>query len=268
MNKNIVLIILLLTSILGCREKENIFLGITPAELEIQVNAGDPVYFRIDASSDISLRTCTITRIGNALDSVILDTVFNSKSFYKSFAFQTPPGSTNEIKLLFKLTDEDGNVASAQRIIFPTNTGLLAEYTNQLMYTFYSANLNAYNFSQISAVTYDSALYAANPSLKPDLRELNNDPNATPFDLSRLWFSPSGGKFVKTASLNFSTATNSQVTGFFDGNYIETNFTDTLQIGDIYAYKSGGTIPFYCLIKIDQLNSGSGPASYVFTVKK
>lgn len=246
-------------------------LDVSPRELEIGGEPGELILFRINASSDAVLEQFTITRVGNFPDTILLDTLINGKSFSLNWGVNTPQNVNQDIHLLFRIIDEDGSVSTEQRVIRPAFQNTLQEFTNNIMFSYANASFNAYDLNTVNVVTYDSLLFDSLPELKPDLREFNNNPLATPFDLSGLWYSPSGGKFVKTGSLNFSSANKADLVNYFNGNFIQTNFTDSLEAGDIYAFRSkpDSAGSFYCLIRIDQVNfNGSSPANYVFSVKK
>jgi hypothetical protein len=238
--------------------------------LEIEGNPGESVVFRINATSGVPLDRFTIVQSGNLSDSVLIDTIVSGKSFSLTWNVRIPEITEDAIQLVFSIVDEDGNVNTDQRLIRPVIQNTLVEYNNNLMYSCFNTSFNAFDLKTILTVTYDSLLFDSVPALLPDLREFNNNPAATPFDISGYWYSPSGGKFVKTTSLNFNGVSKSDILNYFNGGFIGSNLTDSLHVGDIYAFKSvaGTSGSFVCLIKIDKIDFGSTPARYLFSVKK
>lgn len=254
----------------GCKKPDGCYLTISPKEIEINANPGENVFFQLQGSSDVKLSRLSILRTGNGQDSILLDTAINLKSISLNWAYKTPSTSTNNVSLIFTLSDEGGNVFKDQRLIVLNSTTVLTEYVNNVMYSMPNTLLNSFSLSSLTPISYDSLLFDSLPQLLPDLRELNNNPLASAFDVSGLFYSPSGGKFVKANSVNYSLATKNDLQTFFNGNFNETVITDSLKVGDIYAFKSNAasTNQVLCFIKIDQIFFGTTPGKYVFSIKK
>ncbi len=267
--KKLILIVCLFLG-LGCKKPDSCYLDISPKGIEISANPGQNIYFQLQGSSGVKLSRLSILRTGNVQDTLLLDTAINVKSFSLNWMFKTPTTSTNNINLVFTLSDEDGNVFKDQRVIILNTSSALVENINNVMYSKANALLNSFNLSSLNPITYDSLLFDSLPQLLPDLRELNNNPLASQFDVSGLFYSPSGGKFVKANSVNYSIATQSDLQSLFNGNFNETAITDSLKVGDIYAFKSNASAAnqVLCFIKIDQIIFGSSPGKYVFSIKK
>lgn len=256
---------------LSCRKEDSLLLKITPEELEIPVEAGDDVHFRISVSSPSPVSRLIIESIGNGMDSVLLDTVPMTKSFFMNWSYQTPINSLKNVQLLFRAINDAGDEFTAQRLLVVQMDDALSLIYDNLMYSVKNGSFNSFDFFSMSSVTYDSSLFDSLQGLLPDVREFNNNPNATPNEISGFWYSPSGGKFVKTTSVNFSNIKKEELLGFFNGSYNPLNYTDSLQVGDIYAYKSAAndTTPVVCLFRIDEMIFGPNTqARYKFSVKK
>jgi hypothetical protein len=245
---------------------------ITPKSLEVEVEAGQSVFFRVNISSTSPIARFIITRIGNnAPDSVMLDSMPGSKNFTLNWGLKTDKNSTKTIQLLFKAIDDVGNEISNQKLVIPSQKNSLVLFPDNIMFTSGSLKFNAFDLNQMTAVTYDSLLYDTMPNMKPDIRELVNSKMSNPEMATHYWYSPSGGKFVRLQSISFENVTKTELMSVFSGGFPMLNYTDSLKTGDIYAFKTSITDPeqMICLLKIESIVSNPGTlAKYVFSVKK
>ena len=260
----------MLFNLFGCKNPNECYLSISPRSIEINANPGENLYFQLQGSSGVKLSRLSVLRTGNAQDTLLLDTAINVKSFSLNWLYKTPTSNTSSVTLVFTLTDEDGNVFKDQRKILINSSSVLTEYVNNMMYSMPNSLFNSFDLYSMAPITFDSLLFDSLPQLLPDIREFNNNPLASPFDVSGLFYSPSGGKFVKASNINYSSATKSDLVTLFNGSFNITTTTDSLKVGDVYAFKSNpsSTDSTICLIKIDQILFGSSPGKYVFAIKK
>lgn len=264
--------VLFATSFSGCRKQDSLTMDITPRSLEVEIEAGQSVFFRVNISSTSPVSRFMITRIGNnEPDSIMLDSMPGTKNFSINWGLKTVKNATKPIQLLFKAIDDKGNEVSNQRLVIPTLKNSLLLFSNNIMFSSGNLNFNAFDLNQMAAVTYDSLLYDSLPNMKPDIRELKNSKINNPEVATRYWYSPSGGKFVKLQGVNFENTSKTELMSVFSGGYPMLNYTDSLKVGDIYAFKTALTDPdqMVCLLKIESIASGAGIlAKYVFSVRK
>jgi hypothetical protein len=247
-------------------------MDITPKSLEVEVEAGQSIFFRVNVTAPVSIVKFTITKIGNnSFDSILLDTIPGTKSFSVNWGLRTNKNATSNIQLLFKAIDENGNEVADQRLVIPGLKNNLILFANNTMFCSGNAIFNAFDFNDMAAKTYDSALYDTLPNLKPDIREFSSTKINNPEIASRYWYSPSGGKFIKVHGMDFENVTKTELVNIFSSGLPVLQYTDSLKTGDVYAYKTALTDPnpVLCLLKIESIVSGQGIlAKYVFSVRK
>lgn len=265
-------VVLFATSFWGCRKQDSLIMDLTPKALELEVEAGQSIFFRINITAPVKIVKFTVTKIRiNAPDSILLDTLPASKSFSLNWGLKTKKNSNENIQLLFKAMDENGNEVSDQRLVKSAVKNTLVLFSNNTMFSAGNTSFNSFDLNEMTAKTYDSALYDTMPNLIPDLRELaiTKDNNAE--IATKYWYSPSGGKFIKIQGLNFESASKTEVINVFSSGLPALQYTDSLKVGDVYAFKTAITDPnpLTCLLRIENIVSGNGIlAKYIFSVRK
>ncbi len=168
---------------------------------------------------------------------------------YGKFVFTASDGGRMEYLKRFILSDEVEQDIS------------LASYYNEQFFASQNENYNGYSLATLEPVSQ-------NQGITPDLAELDNDTIQDPNALTYRWFSPSGCGMVKASNLDFNTVTRDVLPVTFNAS-VPLQFTDSLEIGDIYIFKKVlNDIPFYYLVRITGFEGGTVSARYIFDVKK
>jgi len=250
---------------LSCKkENEKPYILISPEELRQFADPGEVVTYNITVKSSEKLNKFRIYLIPeNQFETLYLDSNIATSNFSFRFQFQVPSQYTGKlIELRFNAIDEAGNTVDAIRQI-QVGDILLTLYTAQQMATYPNLNGNAYNLQLLQ----NESSSIADSSVR-DLQEYSLD--TTSQSPSKIWFSPAGGKFVKSNNFDFGNASFGSAKAAFESS-IQADFTDSLVPNDIYIHKIlRGSSPDYTVIKIVAINDSLGIAGdyYLFDIKK
>jgi hypothetical protein len=260
-----ILIIFFTISIISCKKDgDDIVISVQPNELRQTGNPGDVITYQISVQSKNKLGYFRIyLQPENQFENLIIDSALISNNFNFRFQYQIPNVYAGKLLYLrLVATDENGKEATALRQI-KVGDELLNSYSGLKLRTRANSLESAFNLETISpeiAFTADST--------NRDLQEFTQD--TTSQSPSMIWFSPAGGKFVKSNNFDFANATYLSVKSAFESS-VRADLTDSLRVNDIYIHLIGGTTPpAYVAIRIADISDSIGISNdyYLFDIKK
>ena len=209
MKKTLLFLVILGSVFFSCDTEEinELFLDVSPSDVQIIANSEEVVTFVVDANSDKELKNILITSREN--NTVVYDTLLNQnisgKSYKSSYLYKTDvlESDTTLLFLTFKVTENDGNSKSvAKRLINIRKNKILTEKSGNIFYSHKEvASLeDAYNLEDTRA-EFSNLASLENLQIVDDTLSNNTD------ELSKSWISLSGGQFRRDNGIDYVNAT-------------------------------------------------------------
>jgi len=197
--------VLLVSLFISCKEENSpSLLLIEPKALELKMNSGEIIEFKINCSSNIDLNTLRITsKEENTFTKVILDTALTADKFVMTFEYQAPSVVDKKSFLLtFILTDANSNQTEIPKTIIVSPVDLvLKEKTGNVMYSHLSKKFDAFNLETLEPI-YSTHNFSGIIHIKD-----NSIDTVDHNQLSRNWISMAGLQFIRYNDFDYANAT-------------------------------------------------------------
>lgn len=238
---------------------------LTPDDLYIKGEVGDVISISVTVRCDDKMNRFYITsHPDNGYQTTVFDTSFASKKFTYLFQYKIPSSvSGKSVVFSFNAIADNGNTGTSAKRLIIESEALYKEYSNNRMY--------ANNPSVITTEdAFDLELRLPKQSAVTDssLRDIQ-DKSGNDTTISKMWYSPAGGKFVRYNSFDYANATLSTVISAFKSG-IPLDIIDNIKEDDVIITKLGSVnTDIYVVIKVVTVHDDIGKNNdyYNFNIK-
>jgi hypothetical protein len=266
-------VVALLSLLLGasaCKKESKIpVLTLTPSRHDIDVVSGQVVSIGIRGRSDNSTlaRLIITSKRDNSFTTTIKDTALSGSSLAWNWEYLVQHATQPYMELLtFTLIDAEGAQMQDTRALYVTlGATILTETTGHL---FYSGASTVHLESAFDLEERVQVLYTVD-SVRRDVQ----DATAAGADqLSRTWFSPAGGRFIRFNSFDYANATDVSLRNAFNSG-LPLEQLDGIAAGDIIIARLGSqpaNVSYYAALRVTEVVDLPGSADndrYVFNLK-
>ncbi len=238
---------------------------LTPDDLYIKGKVGDVVSISVTVRCDDNMNRFYITsHPDNGYQTTVFDTSFASKKFTYLFQYKVPSTvSGKSVVFSFNAIAENGNTGTGVKRLIIESEALYQEYSNNRMY----AN-NPLVVATEDAFDLQLRLPKQSAVTDSSLRDIQ-DKSGSDTTISRVWYSPAGGKFVRYNSFDYANATLSTVISAFKSG-IPLDIIDNVKEDDIIITQLGSVkTDIYVVIKVVTVHDDIGKNNdyYNFNIK-